>query len=128
MGIDQSRSDDAAVQPDEMGLRSDQRLEIRIAAASQDSSAGDRNRIAVRMAKNPALVKHQIGFCATHLPIMPGADTARQSFKRDSARSFHPGAAPGHGSRARADTAIKEAGAAGVDPAFSRRKEAVWLL
>src|SRR5215813_2916673 len=75
MRIHEAGRDSTAVEPNQMSLGSDQRLEVRVAAALHNPAAADRDRVALRMAKNPALVKHQIGFCATHLPLkrMEGA-------------------------------------------------------
>ncbi len=67
MRINEAWRDGPPAQPDQVGPGSDQRLEVRIAAARHDAAAGDRKRIALRMAENLPFVENQIGLCATHL-------------------------------------------------------------
>ena len=72
MGIDESGCDGAPAKPDQMGARSDQRLEVGIAPAGDDAAATDRNRIGVRMARNQTFVEHQVGLCFTHSVAVTG--------------------------------------------------------
>ncbi len=43
-----------------------------VAPARHNPAAAQRDRIALRMAQDAALVKHQIGFCATHFQTKGG--------------------------------------------------------
>ena len=71
MAIDETGCDGAPGQTNQMSPRADQRLEIVEGAMSEDDAAGDRNRIAPRMAQDDTLVQDHVGLIEGHQAYQP---------------------------------------------------------
>src|SRR5487761_46221 len=69
--IDEAGRERSSCELDQMRARADQRLQLGIWAVAADPAAADRDRVAIAMTENHALMQDEIGLCGCSCPRAP---------------------------------------------------------